>query len=374
MNNTNNFRGGINSPKVHYPILDGLRGVAALMVLVFHIFEMYSLREVPIQHGYLAVDFFFLLSGFVIAHAYDNRWGSLTPKEFFKRRLIRLHPMIIFGMTFGAILYYFSASDSLYPNIPDTPVIYVIGILILSYFLIPSLPSMDIRTFGEMYPLNGPSWTLFFEYIANILYVYVFRKFSTRVLTLVVVVAAIVLAIFAITNGNVIGGWQFSPVEVGRGLTRLIYPFLAGMLLKRFFKPMKFDSSFFWCSVLLIAIMMTPVIGNENQAWMNGLFEASAIIFIFPLIIFMGASGKLKTNTSKKVCNFLGEISYPLYIIHYPIMYIYYGWIMDHEMSIESTYGYAVGLFFLCIGIAYLSVRLYDRPVRKKLQKLFLKK
>src|SRR5437763_7921827 len=87
--------------KRHYKTLDGLRGVAAVTVVIFHIFETFSggdhTRQI-INHGYLAVDFFFVLSGFVIGYAYDDRWGKMSLGGFFKRRLIRLHPMIIIGM------------------------------------------------------------------------------------------------------------------------------------------------------------------------------------------------------------------------------------------------------------------------------------
>jgi peptidoglycan/LPS O-acetylase OafA/YrhL len=90
--------------KPHYPILDGLRGVAALSVVAMHIFEAHSTshQDMIVNHGYLAVDFFFLLSGYVIGYAYDDRWGKMTIGEFFKRRLIRLHPLVILGSVIGA--------------------------------------------------------------------------------------------------------------------------------------------------------------------------------------------------------------------------------------------------------------------------------
>ena len=106
--------------KPHYHILDGLRGVAALTVIGYHIFEAYDCRH--INHGYLAVDFFFILSGFVIGYAYDDRWtkgrsnkggkgskgskGGMTLWEFFKRRLIRLHPMVVLGALTGGAMFY----------------------------------------------------------------------------------------------------------------------------------------------------------------------------------------------------------------------------------------------------------------------------
>ncbi len=91
------------SSKPRFEILDGLRGVAAMIVVAFHLFETYSpgSSEQIINHGYLAVDFFFVLSGFVIGYAYDDRWGSMSTWNFFKRRLIRLQPMVILGTLIG---------------------------------------------------------------------------------------------------------------------------------------------------------------------------------------------------------------------------------------------------------------------------------
>ena len=97
--------------KPHYEILDGLRGVAAVMVIIFHLFEAHAggshLTQI-INHGYLAVDFFFMLSGFVIGYAYDDRWNRMTVGTFFKRRIIRLHPMVIMGSIVGAAFFLFS--------------------------------------------------------------------------------------------------------------------------------------------------------------------------------------------------------------------------------------------------------------------------
>ena len=105
--------------KPHYEILDGLRGVAAIMVIIYHLFETHSLGNHLIQiinHGYLAVDFFFMLSGFVIGYAYDARWDKMTLGTFFKRRIIRLHPMVIMGSIYRSALNYLNQS-SCYPQI-----------------------------------------------------------------------------------------------------------------------------------------------------------------------------------------------------------------------------------------------------------------
>lgn len=96
--------------KPHYELLDGLRGVASLLVIWYHVFEGFATSPLDqrFNHGYLAVDFFFILSGFVIGYAYDDRWKkTMTVGNFFKRRLIRLHPMVVIGCVLGAISYYY---------------------------------------------------------------------------------------------------------------------------------------------------------------------------------------------------------------------------------------------------------------------------
>lgn len=109
--------------KPHYDILDGLRGVAALLVVAFHLFETYSgspARQI-INHGYLAVDFFYVLSGFVVGYAYDDRWGrTMGLRDFFKRRVVRLHPLYVWGTLLGLLLYYTQQSPA-FPVIGTVP-------------------------------------------------------------------------------------------------------------------------------------------------------------------------------------------------------------------------------------------------------------
>ena len=136
--------------KPHYDILDGLRGVAALLVVVFHLCEAHATSHFDqlLNHGYLAVDFFFALSGFVIGYAYDDRWGRMTYRDFFKRRLIRLHPMVVMGMLIGAAAFYFGAGGP-YEMIAGVPVGRMLLILLLGCLMIPVPPSMDIRGWSE---------------------------------------------------------------------------------------------------------------------------------------------------------------------------------------------------------------------------------
>ena len=149
--------------KPHYMILDGLRGVAALLVVLFHVFECFDWSPAP--HGYLAVDFFFVLSGFVIGYAYDDRWKPagetkrprLTMGGFFLRRLIRLHPMVVAGAVLGAVCFLLQGSV----RWDGTPVGigWVMLAMLLGMFMLPLYPGAhaDVRGNGELFPLNGPN-------------------------------------------------------------------------------------------------------------------------------------------------------------------------------------------------------------------------
>ena len=366
-------------PKKHYEILDGLRGVAALLVVIFHILEAFnegSRFKQLMNHGYLAVDFFFLLSGFVVAYAYDDRWGKITQWEFYKRRLIRLQPMVIMGMVIGALLYYFQASDIAFPQIATMPVWKVILVMLAGFILIPLPPSMEIRGWGETFPLNGPAWSLFFEYIANILYALFFRKFSNKVLGFLVLIFAGMIVHYTVfgPKGDVIGGWSLTMQELYVGFTRLLYPFFAGVLLSRLGKLIHIKGAFWVCSIMIIVIFSIPRIGDENSLWMNGLYESVCIILLFPLIVAIGAGGEIKNAVSLKICKALGDISYPIYIIHYPLIYWYMSWVFENKISLKEGYLLGIGVFVASVTIAYLCLKFYDEPVRNWLQNKYQKR
>ena len=364
--------------KSHYEILDGLRGVASILVIAFHVFETFTGGNRFIQiinHGYLAVDFFFLLSGFVVAYAYDDRWGKMGQWDFYKRRLIRLQPMVIMGSLIGAALFYFQVSPIAFPLIAGTPVWKMLVIMLVGCTLVPVLPSMDIRGWQEMHPLNGPAWSLFFEYIANILYAVVFRRFSKILLGIFVLIFACMLVNLTVmgTQGDVIGGWAVDKAQLNIGFTRVLYPFFAGMLLCRMGKMIHIKGAFWVCSLLIIIVLSVPRIGGSQQVWMNGLYESFCIIIIFPLIVAIGAGGHIKSKRSAKICKFLGDISYPLYITHYPLIYLFTAWVVNNKIQL-GPHGLVVGglLVVVSVAVAYACLKLYDEPVRNWLKKRFL--
>ena len=366
--------------KPHYEILNGLRGVAALTVLWYHVFEAFATSpyDQKFNHGYLAVDFFFILSGFVIGYAYDDRWRKMTVKDFFKRRLIRLQPMVVMGAVLGTITFIIQGSVKWSGE--QVPLSMIMLAMLLTVFLIPSAPGSgpEVRGNGETYPLNGPSWSLFFEYIGNILYALFLRRLSTKWLTVLVALAGVGLASFAIFNfsgyGHLGVGWSMSGNNLQGGSLRLLFSFSAGLLLSRVFKPVNIKNAFAICSLAIIVLLSMPYIGGEGTEWANGLYDAVCVIVVFPVLVYLGASGKSSGSVSSKICKFLGDISYPLYMVHYPFMYLFYAWVWKNGLTFAQTWPMALVLFFGNILLAYLVLKLYDEPVRKFLTKKFILK
>ena len=158
------------------------------------------------------------------------------------------------------------------------------------------------------------------------------------------------------------------------GIARVLYPFFAGILLQRLGKRIHVKGAFGLCSLMLIVLFAIPRIGGPDHLWMNGLYESFCIIVLFPVIVSMGAGDEIKGRLSTKLCKFFGEISYPLYITHYPLIYIYTGWTNRTQVSVGM--GVLMGVLLLCASliIAYASLKLYDEPVRAWLQRRFLTK
>lgn len=368
----------IKSSKPHYEILDGLRGVAAVLVVLFHVFEVHSQGNHAkqfINHGYLAVDFFFLLSGFVLGYAYDDRWGRMSLKDFFKRRIIRLQPMIIIGSIIGALLFYFQDSPGLgWGGIHEVSIWKVLLVTAIGFTLIPVGKGLDIRGWNEMHPLNGPAWSLFFEYIANIIYALVLRRVSKFTLILLVFIAASITIQYAFTNpnGDIIGGWSIDDLTQLRiGFTRLAFPFLAGLLLARIGKFRYTKNAFLSASILLVVFLSIPHLGGDNNIW-NRLFECFCLIILFPFVIWLGAGGKIQGKKSSRACKFLGDISYPIYITHFPIVYVYMAWVTNNELTLDQSWPYALLAVVSAITVAYISMKFYDLPIRNWLQKKVL--
>jgi peptidoglycan/LPS O-acetylase OafA/YrhL len=371
--------------KPHYELLDGLRGVAALLVVFYHIFEGLSFAAggtliTTINHGYLAVDFFFILSGFVIGYAYDDRWKrNMTLGNFFTRRLIRLHPMIIMGTIIGAITFCIQGSVQWDGSHVATSAVMLA--LLAAMFFIPAYPGAgyDVRGNGEMFSLNGPSWSLFFEYIGNILYALFIHRLSNRGLAILVALSGIGLAWFAlfdIVGYGMLGvGWTLDGANFWGGMLRMLFPFSLGMLLSRHFRPIKIRGAFWICSAVLLILFCIPYIEGKSPVCLNGVYELICIALIFPALVWIAASGKTTDKQSTRICRFLGDISFPLYAIHYPLMYLFYAWLIKNKLyTFTECWQMAALVYTGSILLAYLCLKCYDEPARKWLSRKFLSK
>ena len=366
--------------KPHYALLDGLRGVAALLVVWYHVFEGFQFAGGKpvidhINHGYLAVDFFFILSGFVIGYAYDDRWNrTLTLTSFFRRRLIRLHPMVMMGAFIGFISFALTGFERWDGS--HTSLAMSLLALLAAWFMIPALPGSprEVRGNGEMFPLNGPCWSLFFEYLGNIVYALILRRLSTKAMACVSGILAIALAWFTITDQSGYGfigvGWTADTANLLGGSLRLLCPFTMGMLIARVFRPIKVRGAFWICTALLIVLFHVPYIPGTSPCCWNGLFEAASIILLFPAIVWMAASGSTTDAMSTRICTFLGDISFPLYIVHYPLMYAFYRWLIQtKQYTLTETWPVALAVIVCSIALAWICLKCYDIPVRRWLSK-----
>jgi peptidoglycan/LPS O-acetylase OafA/YrhL len=151
-----------------------------------------------------------------------------------------------------------------------------------------------------------------------------------------------------------------------------MYPFFAGLLLYKIFRLRFIGNAFFWSSLLLLIVLCMPRVGGQDGLWKNGLYDSLTVILIFPLVVYIGACGQVTGRVENSICKFLGDISYPLYITHYPINYIYTGWVSDHHPGLSIALPVASLCFVSSIALAYASLKLFDEPVRKWLKKKIL--
>ena len=377
------------SSKPRYEILDGLRGVAAVLVVAYHILENYfGLGAAhPLNHGYLTVDFFFILSGFVIGYAYDDRWDRMSVWAFFKRRLVSLHPMVVFGTFFGTLMLYFQECPE-FPNVATAEWWAVLLAMLWSFTMIPIPKSLDVRGWGETNPMNNPIWSLQWEYVANILYALVLRRLPKSVLALLAAVCGVFTVLLClqvdvfgflatraeVMRHTVIGGWSLTSEQVYIGLTRLFYPFLCGLLISRAGRFIKVRGGFWWCSFILAILLAVPCVGGPDNV-LNGVYNAFCILVLFPIVVSMGAGSRITDPKSARICTWLGELSYPLYITHYPLMYMQMSWAWAHpDAPLYAHIMVAAGVFVLSILLAWGCLKLYDLPVRDWLKRHWLMK
>lgn len=352
---TNHASTSILQTKQHFEILDGLRGIAALAVVIFHFMEWVFTDPSKnfIGHGFLAVDFFFCLSGFVIGYAYDDRIAKMGLRNFFVARIIRLHPLVIAGSILGLFAFLF---DPFGGHLELYSAGKIILTFICSIFLIP-LPIIADRGFN-LFSFNAPAWSLFWEYMANIVYAFVLYRIGRSYLLILTILSAAAICYVGYNSGNLLGGW--SGPTFWDGCARISYSFLAGLLIYRSNWIIKNKLGFAGLSILLLLAFIMPF---SEYNWVS---EPLVVLFYFPLLVALGAGSVLKPGL-KKVCVFSGQISYPLYMTHYAVLWMFGNYYTNQKPdTIELTFIVVIATILL-VGFAYLVMTFYDIPLRKLL-------
>lgn len=340
----------------HFEILDGLRGIAAISVVIFHFMEIaipdYS--KSFISHAYLAVDFFFCLSGFVIAYAYDQRLEKIGVIKFLQLRLIRLHPLVIIGSVIGLLVFVFDPFNDLFHLYSGKTLL----LFLTSCFMIP-YPLVPERYFN-LFHLNPPTWSLFWEYIANIIYALILVRLTKKILWLFTVLAAIALYYEAHRSGFL--GLGFGGDNVVAGGIRVCFSFLLGILVYRSNWIIKSKLGFLPIGLGLVLVFMIPF--SEK---INSVVDPTIVVFLFPVLVALGAGARLKPEL-KSICKFSGDISYPLYMIHYPFIWLFMSWVEVTKPSIGQMAPFIAGGVLLLVAFAYIIFKWVDIPIRSFLK------
>lgn len=371
-----------------YDILDGLRGVAALMVLLYHVFndaKSFFVWPTPVgefYHSFLGVDFFFILSGFVMGYAYDNslspapfsksRGDTLTFWGFIKRRLIRLHPMVVMGVLLGVIAFIVQGCTKWDGSIVSIET--VMWAMLLALYLIPAPSGLDVRGNTEAFPLNGPHWSLFFEYIGSLLYGLLLHRLPTKWLRVWVACGIVSIAAYALLqeDGGIAYGWSSEPNNLLGGALRMLYAYPMGLLMARMFrkrnpKPIK-GHVFLLSSMGLVALLGLPLFGGKDT---ETIYQLVCLFSFFPAIIWFGARGTV-SGWRQRAVSFLGRLSYPLYAVHFPLIYLYITWVGEDGHPYQGYSQPWLSAFITLAAsvlVATLCLLLYDEPLRKWLNR-----
>jgi len=340
-------------------VLDGGRGVAAVIVMLTHGF--WTIGLVPT--GALAVDYFFILSGLVLAYAYEPRFlaSKITIGRFFRLRLIRLYPMIALGMTAAGLLYF--ASQWLWSG--DDHFKRIVAAVIAGLLLIPLPRGFLAPTMDWMSPLNLPMWSLFFEAISNLLYAPLVRYITLPRLFSVVAISGTALAL-ALWHHRY-SSFGITRLEIPDGLVRLIYAFTVGLIIFRLFNS-ELKVSTAWLPLLTVAFIGLCSI---QTGWTSDTFRVwwilSALI-IMPVMVYLMAHMHPGQWIADK-CAYLGRLSYPLYLIHYPVISFF------NKMIIHLRVHGVQLVLMVCLQMAaavvsaIISLHFFDEPVRNWLSR-----
>lgn len=339
------------APQARYQLLDALRGVAALAVVWQHLGAVWHFESI-VPQCFLAVDFFFILSGFVIAHAYRDRLkNTLSPFGFIAIRFIRLHPLLIVGAVIGTIVMLTRANG--WPPAD--------AILVGGFMAALGLPALFMRGTGLGFPINPPAWSLFFELIANVVYAFVARYMTRLRIALLAILATAILIKVSIDANAIPGGWQ--QYGITEGCVRIFYGFTVGLLLYEIKPNWKAPPIAGYVAALVLgACLLYP----QDLGVVGHLI---IMLAVWPLITWLG-SAVAEDGFIAKAGVTIGALSYPLYILHRPLL----DPLTDVAKLIDPA-GAFMPLWMILqvaivIAVAWIAMVALDQPIRERLMRL----
>ncbi|CAB3786603.1 hypothetical protein LMG28688_02305 [Paraburkholderia caffeinitolerans] len=339
------MRNGDSKP--HFIVLDGLRGIAAIAVVCLHAIQLLADGHPAIQAPALAVDFFFCLSGFVVAYVYGSRLDAgMSLGEFVAKRALRLCPMIFLGATLGAGVLVMGALHRGGLGLD------VLVEVTSAFLLIPAGLFFGLQA----YPVSNPMWSLFFECFANIVYA-MFPRRSLAFLYVVLAISALALVQVSYTyNGLDAVGFNDWNAFVS-GFVRVCYPFLAGTLICRLQVYKKLPSI---PAAVVIAMLIATLSIDMHPTWV---YQAACSLLVFPVIVAIAANSQ--PVALHGVLTWLGNISYPLYLIHHPLLRIVRNVAVLSAMSRNHPLAMIVVCVVASCALATLVLHAYDEKVRR---------
>ena len=339
----------------HLATLDGLRGIAAFIVVALHALDPFDL-SVLTPHAGLAVDFFFCLSGFVVAYAYEERLlATMSLCDFGVARLIQLYPLILIGTVLGFIVFIAKSMTSQGALLTAN----VFTALICELLMVPTPIDIGAEGWGGYVPFNPPAWSLFFELFANFLYAASVRRLTKPILLLTVLLLAVIEAIQSYSVGGVDGGNHWHDLFLGFG--RVLFPFLVGVFLFRcwnamqLIKPRKLS--------LMIPITLLMVLLCPTPAPAKWIYEYLAVLVVFPTLIALGARD-LPSPLVARSYLFLGRLSYPLYILHYPLVRLFSGFARSHSIHGAELWLLIIAEIASAVALSIIIMVFFDDPIR----------
>lgn len=333
-----------------YEFLDALRGVAAILVVQRHVSETFGGH--PFASSYLAVDFFFVLSGFVIAHAYDRKLtAGMSVRSFLLRRLIRLYPMFIFGLVLMTGFKFLQIGQ----DAQGTAVAWAVTFLFNAAFLPISFLASPF--------ILGPAWSLFCEAIANIVYAPVATmRTSSRTMAAFAILGAVGVIASALTFRSLDVGWEFSSIHAG--VARVFFSFFVGVIIyrQRGRMPQTGVPSALLSFVALVALLCVDV-PDVARAY----YDLVVVLLALPLIVVVGSSVSLGARAGP-VCRFLGAASYPVYVLHLPLALIAVWLLTMMGISLSAFISAAIWIFVGAVTVMAWVLDVYaDGPLRRKI-------